>query len=66
MTLTLSHPDDLKVAEGDVIEEGQVISDRTRDRENLVTKKNLLLIQIEKLNQTDPQRCNPSPSPAAP
>ena len=54
MTLTLSHPDDLKVAEGDFIEEGQIISDRTRDRENLVTKKNLLLIQVEKLNQPIP------------
>jgi biotin carboxyl carrier protein len=51
LTLTLSTPADLKVREGDQVEQGQILSDRVRDRQRLEAQKRQIQIQMERLSQ---------------
>ncbi|KAM3092572.1 hypothetical protein ACKFKF_31125, partial [Phormidesmis sp. 146-12] len=51
LQLTLTAPEDLKVKEGDTVLVGQVLSDRTRERQRLETQKAQVEIQIQRLNQ---------------
>lgn len=54
LTLTLSAPEDLKVRQGDSVTQGQILSDRTRDRQRLDAQKQQLQIQIDRLKQPIP------------
>lgn len=49
--LTLSSPDDLQVQEGDEVKQGQILADRTRERQRLNAQRKQLEIQIQKLAQ---------------
>lgn len=51
LRLTLTSVEDLKVRQGDKVKEGQVISDRVRDRARLQAQKRGLEIQIDRLKQ---------------
>ncbi|MBW4441562.1 MAG: hypothetical protein KME10_10075 [Plectolyngbya sp. WJT66-NPBG17] len=51
LELSLSAPEDLKVREGDVVVMGQVLSDRTRERQRLEAQKAQVLIQLDRLKQ---------------
>jgi len=51
LTLTLSAQEDLKVREGDIVVVGQVLSDRTRERQRLESQKAQVEIQIQRLKQ---------------
>jgi biotin carboxyl carrier protein len=61
--LTLSSPDDLKVQEGDRVEQGQILADRTRDRERLEAQRRQLEIQMERLQQPIPGASPSRPVP---
>ena len=50
LTLSLSEPQDLKVREGDVINVGQLLSDRVKDRERLEAQKRGIEFQIQRLH----------------
>ena len=47
--LTLSEPADLKVAKGDLVEAGQALSDRTRQRELLLRQKGAITLSIKQI-----------------
>jgi hypothetical protein len=49
--LTLSSSTDLKVREGDEIEKGEVLADRTRDRVRLDAQKRQIQLRIDRLKQ---------------
>lgn len=49
LTLSLSEPQDLKVREGDVVNVGQLLSDRVKDRERLEAQKRQIEFQIQRL-----------------
>lgn len=52
LQLTLTAPEDLKVKEGDTVLVGQVLSDRTRERQRLENQRAQVEIQIERLKQS--------------
>ena len=52
--LTLTAPEDLKVQEGDRIEVGQILADRTRDRTRLEAQRKQLELQMQRLQQAIP------------
>ncbi|HHP7245551.1 MAG TPA: hypothetical protein ACFE0H_12770 [Elainellaceae cyanobacterium] len=54
LKLTLSSPDDLKVREGDRLSEGDIISDRVKDRQRLEARKADLERQMAQLQQPIP------------
>jgi multidrug resistance efflux pump len=58
----VSSPDDIKVAEGDRIVADQVIADRTREREKLLTEREQLELAITKARQPNPT-LPPPPEP---
>lgn len=65
--LTLSSPDDLKVRQGDTVAAGDVLADRTRDRNQLQAqqqKTQLSLQQIQAQQILDPPQPLPVPSVA--
>ncbi|NJL22870.1 MAG: hypothetical protein HC895_21895 [Leptolyngbyaceae cyanobacterium SM1_3_5] len=49
MRLTLSAPEDLKVREGESVQQGQIISDRIRDRQRLTAQQRKIQLQIQQL-----------------
>ena len=49
LKLTLSSPEDLKVREGDQVKDGQILSDRLRERQRLEAQKRQLQIQMARL-----------------
>jgi len=49
--LTLSSSTDLKVREGDEVEKGEVLADRTRDRVRLDAQKRQIQLRIARLKQ---------------
>lgn len=49
ITVSVADPEDLKVSEGDRIEAGQLIADRTRDRARLETQHQQLTLTLQKL-----------------
>ena len=51
ITVTVSSPEDIKVEEGDRITEGEVIADRTREREKLEEQRDQLNLAITKATQ---------------
>ena len=51
LTLTLSAPKDLRVQEGDVIQAGQILSDRVEERARLEGQKRLIQFQLQRLAQ---------------
>jgi hypothetical protein len=51
LRLTLTSVEDLKIRQGDKVKEGQVLSDRIRDRARLQAQKRGLEIQIDRLKQ---------------
>jgi biotin carboxyl carrier protein len=61
ITLTLTSTDDLKVSEGDVIEVGTILSDRTRERERLEARKKQLEISINAQRIPLPELPPPTP-----
>lgn len=61
LKLTLSSPEDLKVREGDKVTEGQVLSDRFKERQRLEAQKRQIQIQIDRLKVPIP-----GPPPARP
>jgi multidrug resistance efflux pump len=66
ITVTVSSPEDIKVAEGDRITEGAVIADRTKERAKLVQQRNQLELVINKAIQAAPlPSAPPEPSYAA-
>jgi hypothetical protein len=66
ITVTVSSPEDIKVAEGDRIAEGAVIADRTKERAKLVQQRNQLELVINKAIQAAPlPSAPPEPSYAA-
>ena len=66
ITVTVSSPEDIKVAEGDRIVEGAVIADRTKERAKLVQQRNQLELVINKAIQVAPlPSAPPEPSYAA-
>jgi len=54
ITVTVSSPEDIKVAEGDRITEGAVIADRTKEREKLIQQRDQLQLVINKAIQATP------------
>ncbi|NBD14720.1 MAG: hypothetical protein GVY04_00830 [Cyanobacteria bacterium] len=54
ITVTVSSPEDIKVAEGDRITEGVVIADRTKEREKLIQQRDQLQLVINKAMQATP------------
>jgi biotin carboxyl carrier protein len=50
LNLTLSTPKDLRVQEGDVIQAGQVLSDRVEERARLEGQKRLIQFQLQRLS----------------
>lgn len=52
--LTLSAPEDLKVKEGDRVSQGQMLSDRVRDRQRLEAQMQQLRLQQGQLSQPVP------------
>ena len=65
ITVAITDPEDLKVKEGDRVEAGQLIADRTRERERLETQHQQLTLTLQKLQSsttTPPQQ--PAPVPA--
>ncbi|MBD2079734.1 hypothetical protein [Leptolyngbya sp. FACHB-17] len=63
LELSLSAPENLKVREGDIVVMGQVLSDRTRERQRLEAQKAQVLIQLDRLKQAP---IKPLPPKAAP
>ena len=63
VTVTVSSPEDIKVAEGDRITEGEIIADRTREREKLEGQRDQLNLAIAKATQTTPT-LTPPPEPS--
>ncbi|NBD19028.1 MAG: hypothetical protein GVY04_23735 [Cyanobacteria bacterium] len=61
ITVTVSSPEDIKVAEGDRITEGEVIADRTKEREKLIQQRDQLQLVINKAMQATPI---PPPEPS--
>lgn len=63
LKLTLDTPADLKVALGQTIVKGQILSDRSSARDRLTTQRQVLLLNLEKLKQpqTSPSDTPPSP-----
>ena len=51
LRLTLTTPEDLKVREGESVNVGQILSDRTRERQRLEAQRAQVEIQIQRLNQ---------------
>ena len=51
LNLTLSTPKDLRVQEGDVIQAGQILSDRVEERARLEGQKRLIQFQLQRLAQ---------------
>lgn len=51
LSLTLSAPKDLRVQEGDVIQAGQILSDRVEERARLENQKRLIQFQLQRLAQ---------------
>lgn len=62
LELSLSAPEDLKVREGDVVVMGQVLSDRTRERQRLEAQKAQVLIQLDRLKQAPIKLLPPKPA----
>jgi len=66
ITVTVSSPDDIKVAEGDRLEGGAVIADRTRERAKLEGQRDQLQLAINQASQAMPlPPAPPEPSYAA-
>lgn len=66
ITVTVSSPEDIKVEEGDRITEGEVIADRTKEREKLIQQRDQLQLVINKAIQATPlPSAPPEPSYAA-
>jgi len=63
LKLTLDTPADLKVALGQTLVKGQILSDRSSARDRLTTQRQVLLLKLEKLKQpqTSPSDTPPSP-----
>lgn len=59
--LTLTSTDDLKVNDGDIIQEGHIISDRTKERERLEARKKQLELSIEAQKIPLPELLPPTP-----
>lgn len=62
--LTLSSPQDLKVKPGETVKEGQILSDRTQERERLAATKQQLSSSLKKLEipRADPLSLPPKPA----
>jgi endonuclease YncB( thermonuclease family) len=63
LKLTLDTPADLKVALGQTLVKGQILSDRSSARDRLTTQRQVLLLKLEQLKQpqTSPSDTPPSP-----
>ncbi len=64
--LTITDPEDLKVKEGQQVSKGQVLSDRTKERDRLTRQKTLTENAIKTLNNTQflpPPEPKPLPAP---
>ncbi len=59
--LTLTSTDDLKVNDGDIIQKGHIISDRTKERERLEARKKQLELSIEAQKIPLPELLPPTP-----
>ena len=64
ISLTVTSPQDLKVKPGDEIALGQVLSDRTTERQRLLAQKKQLEISLKKLDLPIPEINQPKPIPA--
>ncbi len=62
--LTLSNPQDLKVKPGDEVTPGQVLSDRTTERQRLLAQKKQLQLSLNKLDVPIPELIPPEAIPA--
>ena len=62
--LTLTSPQDLKVKPGDEVKPGQILSDRTTERQRLLNQKRQLQISLKKLEIPIPVITSPQPIPA--
>lgn len=64
ISVSVDGPEDLKVSEGDEINEGQIIADRTRERRRLESQKKQLIISLTKVqNSTITKPLPPLTSP---
>jgi hypothetical protein len=59
--LTLTSPQDLKVKPGDEVTPGQVLSDRTTERQRLLAQKKQLQLSLKKLDLPIPKITTPKP-----
>ena len=62
--LTLTSPQDLKVKPGDEVTPGQVLSDRTLERQRLLAQKKQLQLSLNKLDLPIPELIPPEPIPS--
>ncbi|MEA5467039.1 hypothetical protein [Leptothoe sp. PORK10 BA2] len=65
ITVAVADPEDLKVAEGDRIAVGQLIADRTRDRNRLEAQLRQLTLTLQRLEQSTITPPLPPPQPPA-
>ena len=61
--LTLTSPQDLKVKPGDEVAPGQILSDRTTERQRLLNQKRQLQLALKKLEIPIPVITSPQPIP---
>lgn len=66
VTVTLSEPQDLKVREGDVIQAGQLLSDRVNERARLDGQKKQIDFQLQRLAQPIIEPLPPRKVPSIP
>ena len=52
ITVNVDNPEDLKIEEGQEIAKGQIIADRTRERQRLESQKQQLIISLTKLQSS--------------
>jgi hypothetical protein len=62
--LTLTSPQDLKVKPGEEVVPGQILSDRTTERQRLLNQKQQLKLSLKKLEIPIPAVTTPQPIPA--
>lgn len=64
-TLTLSSPDDLKVRQGDFVNQDQVLADRTRQRQQLTSQQEKTQRSLQRI-EAQPVITPPPPAPVPP
>lgn len=63
LNLTITSPEDLKVVEGQQVKVGEILTDRTKERERLIQQRQQLEIALDRLSIAPPEINPPPPVP---